>query len=261
MPLTIRFGEEELEDRRQLTPEEFWGRCQGKGDLPETAAPSPGSFVTAYQQAADEGAEAVLCLTLSSGVSGTYGSAVTAAEYLRRRAGTRRRHPFADHGPGPHGHRRGRGGGGRRRPRHPGRGHPGPDRPGPGLRRAGRARLPPARWPHRRCPGAAGLAPLHQAGDPGQGRRGGRGVQAADPLAGAGLHGRQGGRRRPAGTTGRGRRRLRRHRRRADADQRPSRWTIPWSRSSSGRSSARTPAPTPWASVTSFRPRPAGAGE
>jgi DegV family protein with EDD domain len=80
VPLTIRFGQEELEDRRQLSPEEFWARCQGKAALPETAAPSPGSFVAAFQQAADEGAEAVFCLTLSSGVSGTYASAVTAAE-------------------------------------------------------------------------------------------------------------------------------------------------------------------------------------
>ena len=80
VPLTIRFGDEELEDRRQLSPEEFWQRCKGKGTLPETAAPSPGSFMAAYQQAADEGAEAVLCLTISSGVSGTYASAVTAAD-------------------------------------------------------------------------------------------------------------------------------------------------------------------------------------
>jgi len=80
VPLTIRFGEEELEDRRQLSPDEFWIRCQGKAALPETAAPSPGSFVAAFQQAADEGAESVLCLTLSSGVSGTYASAVTAAD-------------------------------------------------------------------------------------------------------------------------------------------------------------------------------------
>ncbi len=80
VPLTIRFGEEEFEDRRQLSPEEFWKRCVGKGALPETAAPSPGSFVNAYQQAADEGADGVLCLTISSGVSGTYASALTAAE-------------------------------------------------------------------------------------------------------------------------------------------------------------------------------------
>jgi DegV family protein with EDD domain len=80
VPLTIRFGNEELEDRRELSPDEFWVRTAGKGDLPETSAPSPGSFVAAFQQAADEGADGILCLTLSSGVSATYGSAVTAAD-------------------------------------------------------------------------------------------------------------------------------------------------------------------------------------
>jgi DegV family protein with EDD domain len=80
VPLSIRFGTEELQDRRQLTPAEFWERCRGRGDLPQTAAPSPGAFQAAFQQAADEGAEAVLCLTISSKVSGTYGSAVTAAD-------------------------------------------------------------------------------------------------------------------------------------------------------------------------------------
>jgi DegV family protein with EDD domain len=80
VPLAIRFGDEELEDRRQLSPAEFWERCEGKGALPETAAPSPGAFQAAYQQAVDEGAEAVLCLTISSKVSGTYTSAVTAAD-------------------------------------------------------------------------------------------------------------------------------------------------------------------------------------
>jgi DegV family protein with EDD domain len=80
VPLTIRFGEEELEDRVQLSPETFWQRCAGKGALPETAAPSPGAFMAAFQAAADDGADGVLCLTISAGVSGTYGSAVTAAE-------------------------------------------------------------------------------------------------------------------------------------------------------------------------------------
>ena len=80
VPLTIRFGEEELEDRRQLSPAEFWERCRGKGALPQTAAPSPGAFVAAFQQAVDEGADGVLCLTISSKVSGTYASAVTAAD-------------------------------------------------------------------------------------------------------------------------------------------------------------------------------------
>jgi DegV family protein with EDD domain len=80
VPLTIRFGTEEFEDRRELTPDEFWHRCKGTGDLPETAAPAPGMFIAAFQRAAAEGADAVLCLTLSSKLSATYASAVTAAD-------------------------------------------------------------------------------------------------------------------------------------------------------------------------------------
>ncbi len=80
VPLNIRFGEEEFEDRRQLSPAEFWERCRSMSSLPETAAPSPGSFQAAYRQAADEGADSVLCLTISSKVSGTYASAKTAAD-------------------------------------------------------------------------------------------------------------------------------------------------------------------------------------
>ncbi len=80
VPLTIRFGAEEFEDRSELTPDEFWHRCKGKGDLPGTAAPPPGMFMEAFQRAATEGAEAVLCLTLSSKLSATYASAVTAAD-------------------------------------------------------------------------------------------------------------------------------------------------------------------------------------
>ena len=79
VPLTIRFGSEQLEDRRQLTPAEFWQRSAASKQLPETAAPSPGAFQAAYQQAVEDGADAVLCLTISSKVSGTYDSARTAA--------------------------------------------------------------------------------------------------------------------------------------------------------------------------------------
>ncbi len=101
VPLTIRFGQEELEDRRQLTPAEFWERCRGKGALPETAAPSPGAFQAAFQQAVDEGADAVLCVTISSKVSGTYSSADDGGGHVQRRARARRRHLLVDHGPGP----------------------------------------------------------------------------------------------------------------------------------------------------------------
>ena len=79
VPLTIRFGEEELQDRIELSPEEFWRRCKGAATLPETAAPSPGAFQQAFEAAADDGADAVVCLTLSSGVSATYQSALAGA--------------------------------------------------------------------------------------------------------------------------------------------------------------------------------------
>jgi DegV family protein with EDD domain len=79
VPLTIRFGEEELVDRRDLTPSEFWARCRTSAELPETSAPAPGAFQAAYEQAAAEGAEGVLCLTLSAELSATFQSATTAA--------------------------------------------------------------------------------------------------------------------------------------------------------------------------------------
>jgi DegV family protein with EDD domain len=80
VPLTIRFGDEELLDRRDLSPTEFWRRCKAASALPETAAPPPGAFREAFEAAAAQGAEGILCCCLSSEVSATYQSAVTAAE-------------------------------------------------------------------------------------------------------------------------------------------------------------------------------------
>ena len=85
VPLTIRFGGEELLDRRDLSPEEFWRRCKASPALPETAAPSPGSFQAAFEAAAADGADGVLCLTISSGVSATYQSALAGADAVAGR--------------------------------------------------------------------------------------------------------------------------------------------------------------------------------
>ena len=79
VPLSIRFGAEEFVDRRDLTPEEFWARCAASPVLPETAAPSPGAFGAAYQRAADDGCDGVVCINLSSALSATYQAAVQAA--------------------------------------------------------------------------------------------------------------------------------------------------------------------------------------
>ena len=82
VPLTIRFGDEELLDRRDLSPAEFWRRCKSSPTLPETAAPPPGAFASAYERAATDGTDGVVCLTLSAGVSSTYQAAMAGAEQL-----------------------------------------------------------------------------------------------------------------------------------------------------------------------------------
>jgi len=82
VPLSIRFGSEEFVDRRDLTPDQFWSRCASSSVLPETAAPSPGAFRAAFQQAGEEGYSGVVCVSLSSALSATHQAAVKGAEDL-----------------------------------------------------------------------------------------------------------------------------------------------------------------------------------
>ena len=79
VPLTIRFGTEELEDRTELSVADFYDRLATANVLPETAAPAPGKFEAAFRRQIDAGADAVVCINLSSGLSATMQSARTAA--------------------------------------------------------------------------------------------------------------------------------------------------------------------------------------
>ena len=80
VPLTIRFGDEELVDREELSKDEFWERLTGGEALPETAAPSVGRFLEAFGRLSTEGADGVLVICLSAEVSATHQAAVLAAE-------------------------------------------------------------------------------------------------------------------------------------------------------------------------------------
>jgi len=75
VPLTIRFGDEEFVDRRDLSAAEFWDRLAKSPDLPSSAAPSVGAFQQAYERMAADGAEGVLAVTISAGLSATHQSA------------------------------------------------------------------------------------------------------------------------------------------------------------------------------------------
>ena len=79
VPLSIRFGDQEFTDRRDLTVDQFWSKVAASKDLPETAAPSPGAFESAFRKAKDEGASSVVCVNLSSKLSATIGAAQLAA--------------------------------------------------------------------------------------------------------------------------------------------------------------------------------------
>ena len=85
VPLSIRFGDEEFVDGKDLTTAEFWARCKASPVLPETAAPSPGAFQEAFLAAAVDGYDGVLSLSLSGGVSATFQAASTAAKAVADR--------------------------------------------------------------------------------------------------------------------------------------------------------------------------------
>lgn len=82
VPLTIRFGDEELVDREEISAAEFYEKMAGFAGLPETAAPSPGTFEAAFRAAAEDGADTVVCVAISSDLSATMASAQNAARAL-----------------------------------------------------------------------------------------------------------------------------------------------------------------------------------
>ncbi|MDE0749472.1 MAG: DegV family protein [Acidimicrobiales bacterium] len=82
VPLSIRFGDEELIDREQLSITEFYARMATSEHLPQTAAPSPGQFDQAFRRALDGGADQVVCVNLSRKVSATMEAAEAGARNI-----------------------------------------------------------------------------------------------------------------------------------------------------------------------------------
>jgi DegV family protein with EDD domain len=80
VPLSIRFGTDEYEDRIELSVEDFYDKLAASADLPETAAPAPGKFEAAFRRQQAAGADAVVCINLSSDLSATMQSAQNAAK-------------------------------------------------------------------------------------------------------------------------------------------------------------------------------------
>lgn len=78
LPMTITFGDTEYQDSVNLTHQEFYERLIENGELPTTSQIPPYDFETAIKSAIKKG-NAVLIITMSSKLSGTWQSACIAA--------------------------------------------------------------------------------------------------------------------------------------------------------------------------------------
>lgn len=81
VPLKVSFGDETWDTVTELSNEDFYAKLTAPGaPFPKTAAVNPAQFEAAFREALDGGAEGVVCITISSGMSATYAAAVQAAE-------------------------------------------------------------------------------------------------------------------------------------------------------------------------------------
>ena len=77
VPLYVRFGEDSYRDYVDLSANAFYERLRSSSETPTSSQPTPGDFHQAYEELAAY--ERVLVLTIASTLSGTFGSAETAA--------------------------------------------------------------------------------------------------------------------------------------------------------------------------------------
>ncbi|GAQ24960.1 6-phosphogluconate dehydratase [Tepidanaerobacter syntrophicus] len=74
VPLTIIFPDAEYREKIDITPEEFYKKMTSSNTLPKTTQPSPAAFLKVFEETASPGDE-ILCITISSKLSGTFQSA------------------------------------------------------------------------------------------------------------------------------------------------------------------------------------------
>lgn len=79
VPLTVRFGDREYLDGVELSKHQFYEMLVESDVLPTTSQATPAAFADCFEAIASAGDSAVV-ITLSSKLSGTYQSAVLAAE-------------------------------------------------------------------------------------------------------------------------------------------------------------------------------------
>lgn len=83
VPLNVHFGETVYLDQLEISTDDFMAKMSSSEQLPTTSQPSVGAFEEAFRKAAaDQGAAEIVCVTLSSRLSGTFQSASIASQNL-----------------------------------------------------------------------------------------------------------------------------------------------------------------------------------
>ena len=86
VPLIVSFGPDSFRAGVELSAEAFWERMVAPdAPFPTTAAASPGVFKETFEAAFSDGADAIVCVTVGSTLSGTNKSAQVARELLADR--------------------------------------------------------------------------------------------------------------------------------------------------------------------------------
>ena len=81
VPVRVHFGSRSYLDKVTLTSEEFYRELERNPQTPKTSQPPPGDFRRLYEFLASH-YQAVLSISLSSRVSGSYDAAVSAAQRI-----------------------------------------------------------------------------------------------------------------------------------------------------------------------------------
>jgi DegV family protein with EDD domain len=82
IPINVLFGEKTYVQNVDLDSDGFYKLVEESGKIPKTAQPSPHQFVEFYKKIASKG-DTILSIHVTSKLSGTYASAVAAAEELK----------------------------------------------------------------------------------------------------------------------------------------------------------------------------------
>ena len=81
LPLVVIWGDEILKDNIDISPDEFYQRLSTAKTMPSTSQATIIAFADAYKQLSSQGYE-ILVIVISTGLSGTLGSAIQAKEMV-----------------------------------------------------------------------------------------------------------------------------------------------------------------------------------